>query len=457
MTTNRRTRRAKQAEAHVYTTDVAPPVALETKSLDGVEILATGTWNGDQYTTADLDDMVTAFGALKGKIDPPGKLGHDGGQSLAQKDGFPAIGWVTKIYRDGKRLLADFAKVPAKVAALIEAGAYDKVSSEVYFDREIDGKTYRRVLKAVAFLGADAPAVKDIASISDVADLYRDRFPLAEAHYAEIDAPETAPEDISFEQVRERLYIALRARYPEGDYYPWIVQTYEAHFVFCDTTSKNWSMGYSLAADGSVSLQEPPTEVIQVTTWQALVEAAPHLLSTHSHIKSNGDNHMNKKELTELLGLPETATEEEIKTAISARKADPKPAGTYTDADVRNLQETIGTLQHDLAERNARDAVSEAMRVGKVLPANREWAQAYALKDPEGFKAYAEATPATTLKTVFGHEHETNPDGDPKELSEDEKKLAAQLHIPAASMQRAKEGRPTMDIAAEQRAAASVA
>jgi phage I-like protein len=149
-------------------------IDLETRDLRGVEIMAPGTWNGDLYSSADLDAIVTAFDSLKAHVRPPGKLGHDDGQKLAQADGYPAIGWVEKVYRKGAALLADFIKVPARVADLIQAGAYNAISAEIYFDYTHGKTTYPRVLKAVSFLGGDMPAVKDIKSISDVALLYHE-------------------------------------------------------------------------------------------------------------------------------------------------------------------------------------------------------------------------------------------------------------------------------------------
>lgn len=145
---------------------------LPTRDLIGVEILAPGEWNKFKYTMKHQQNMVSAFETLKGRVRPFGKLGHDNGQALAQADGYPAIGWIDRLYLSGNKLLADFTKVPSKVASLIAAGAYDAVSAEIYFDFKLDGETYPTVLKAVSFLGGDMPAVKDIQSISDVASLY---------------------------------------------------------------------------------------------------------------------------------------------------------------------------------------------------------------------------------------------------------------------------------------------
>lgn len=142
---------------------------LRTVSIHGVEIFAAGTWNGHEYTNADLDAMVSAFSELRGKLDPPVKLGHDDGQKLLQQDGYPAAGWVSALRRTGDKLVADLRDVPAKLAELIKAGAYRKVSAEIYWNYKEAGKTYRRVLKAIALLGGDIPAV---SSIGDIRALY---------------------------------------------------------------------------------------------------------------------------------------------------------------------------------------------------------------------------------------------------------------------------------------------
>lgn len=142
---------------------------LETQDLRDIEIFAEGTWNGDTYTAGDLDAMIEAFCALGDRLKPYAKLGHDPGQKLLQRDGYPAAGWITRLYRSGQKLLADITQVPARLAELIRAGAYKRVSSEIYWDYADGEKTWPRVLKAVAFLGADAPAV---TSLADIAALY---------------------------------------------------------------------------------------------------------------------------------------------------------------------------------------------------------------------------------------------------------------------------------------------
>lgn len=140
-------------------------MAHELKSKTGVEIFSVGKWNGDEYTAEDLDEMVRAYSETNAKWKPALKLGHTNKQKLLQEDGLPAAGWIGKVYRKGEKLLADFIDIPEKIYQLIEKKAYKHVSSEVYWNIEVNGKTYRRMLAAVALLGADMPGVTNLKEI----------------------------------------------------------------------------------------------------------------------------------------------------------------------------------------------------------------------------------------------------------------------------------------------------
>ena len=141
----------------------------QTYDVNNVEIFSTGKWNGDSYTEKDLDDIVLAYQELQGDMKPYLKLGHDDKQQLLQKDGLPSAGWIVNLKRKGQKLLADFKGIPKKIKELIEKTAYGRFSSEIYWDLKIDNKKYRRVLKAVALLGADTPAVQNL---DDFINLY---------------------------------------------------------------------------------------------------------------------------------------------------------------------------------------------------------------------------------------------------------------------------------------------
>lgn len=139
-----------------------------TFTISNVPIFAVGQWNGDVYNEADLDHMVAAFGSVGFK--PPLKLGHDESQPLGKSDGMPALGWVANLRRVGGQLLADLKHLPKQVYEAIRRKNYDRVSAEVYWDYEENGRKMPRVLKALALLGADVPAVTSLAALESLYD-----------------------------------------------------------------------------------------------------------------------------------------------------------------------------------------------------------------------------------------------------------------------------------------------
>jgi hypothetical protein len=134
----------------------------QTFNLNGVEIFSTGVWNGDKYTKKDLEAMVSNFD--KTGFQPPLKLGHNEDQP-EMKDGDPALGYVDKIYTAGTKLLADFHELPQKVYDAMKRGNYKRVSSEIYWNYKNNGSVLDRVLKAVALLGSEIPAVTNLEAI----------------------------------------------------------------------------------------------------------------------------------------------------------------------------------------------------------------------------------------------------------------------------------------------------
>jgi hypothetical protein len=146
----------------------------EYGELKGVDIFAVGKWNGDNYTENDLDTIVASFEETKDKLKPYLKLGHGNDQKLLAEDELPSAGLVQRVYREGKKILADISHIPNKIYELIKKKAYNKVSVELYKDIPIDGKKYGWALKAIALLGGATPAVHDL---DDIMALYIDKTP----------------------------------------------------------------------------------------------------------------------------------------------------------------------------------------------------------------------------------------------------------------------------------------
>lgn len=147
----------------------------QTYELKNVEIFGVGVWKGNKITGEDLDGIVNDTNEIIDKLKPKIKLGHDDKQALLQRTGLPAGGWITKLKRAGDKILVDIKEVPKVLYQLIKNGAYKRISSEILtnYAEPSTKKVYKKVLSAIAFLGADLPAVtnlKDIAALYDVND-----------------------------------------------------------------------------------------------------------------------------------------------------------------------------------------------------------------------------------------------------------------------------------------------
>lgn len=139
------------------------------------------------------------------------------------------------------------------------------------------------------------------------------------------------------------------------------------------------------------------------------------------------------KKLAQLLGLAEDAGEEEIIAALeksmeenkalkdtAAQPPEPEKvvankavcellglkAGAPTDDVTAKIMELKGgnidginvvaelkALKKQNDERAASDAVTLALKAGKITPAQRQWAESYALSDPKGFAGFVAKAP----------------------------------------------------------------
>lgn len=133
------------------------------------EIFAVGTWNKVwKFSLKDLKDIAANFSALSENHKVPLKLGHNDQQPFT--DGQPALGWVTKVWVEGEKLMARFENVPNVIKQAFSQKMYRHVSVELDIDVEHKGKKYKYVLSAVALLGADTPAVNTLADLSTYLD-----------------------------------------------------------------------------------------------------------------------------------------------------------------------------------------------------------------------------------------------------------------------------------------------
>ena len=144
------------------------------------------------------------------------------------------------------------------------------------------------------------------------------------------------------------------------------------------------------------------------------------------------ENNMDLKKLAALLGLPESATQEDVEkavtAAVTAAKANKEDtAGTADTQQVANSvvlpllgldasakTEDVVTaimtlkagadsaemlaLKKELEEHAAEDLVQSALKEGKITAAQTAWARSYALSDKGGFQAFIAKAPVVVPK-----------------------------------------------------------
>jgi hypothetical protein len=144
---------------------------LETVNIGGVEIFETGNWKGNVYKEKDLDEFVNNF---NNKVaEPYMTIDHSDKASKQFKDALQALslGFVSKLSRIGKKLVADFKQVPKTIADLIQAGALKKKSIEFYRQFIANGNLHKNVLQGVTFHGANG--LPEVNTLSDFLNLYK--------------------------------------------------------------------------------------------------------------------------------------------------------------------------------------------------------------------------------------------------------------------------------------------
>lgn len=98
--------------------------------------------------------------------------------------------------------------------------------------------------------------------------------------------------------------------------------------------------------------------------------------------KENTDVVANKV-LCGLLGIDEKSQTEDMAAAIMALK---NPANYVPVTEFNKLKERLD-------KKDSGEIVVKALKAGKISAAQKDWAEEYALKDPEGFKKFVEKAP----------------------------------------------------------------
>lgn len=317
--------------------------------------MRVGTWAAStgetSITREDLENIVTS--AATGQLDKAViKIGHtDPRFANPDWDGEPAYGQVTNLAVDdenGGTLYGDYVNVPAELAEKMPS-AYPFRSVEISWGvklKDAAGKvarTFKAVLTGLALLGQSAPAVKGLADVhaalSDAlsgATATAERSSVFTAGQFAFDAGHTET------TLRRTLQNALdAARTTEDPFADHWVEDYDDGHVFYHHGEKGMvRRAYSLDGDGAVTLTGAAEPVVEKRVFTPVADTTPvppaESVANHSeHVSAPEGVTKAKSTKTEVttvallekyrkqLGLPETATADDILAALDAANNEP--------------------------------------------------------------------------------------------------------------------------------------
>ena len=320
---------------------------MDFVTVENVPLVKAGTWkasSGDQAVTKeDLAAIVEAHesGLLdKGVL----KKGHlDPRHNNPSWDGDPVYGQADnlRLSEDGNTVIGDYVNVPKSLAESLPS-AYPNRSVEIAWGVQLKdaagkvSKRFKAALAGVALLGSTPPAVKGLGGpVSAFSGS------LAECESTSVFSTTTDfsfPGGLTANSLRDTLDGAISAAYKrtrsplDGDevesIYPWLVD-YDDENAWFRAGGNTFQVGYTVGT-GGVELGEAPVSVVEKKSYVPISDtpAVPQTIlsekeastvtGTQSAVETNKEGGTMSeflKKLRDKLGLPETATEEEILTA----------------------------------------------------------------------------------------------------------------------------------------------
>lgn len=342
-------------------------------TVEAVPLVKTGTWNGSTgskaITKEDLEAIVEAHESAvldKGVL----KKGHlDPRHQNPAWDGDPAYGQVDnlRLSDDGETLLGDYINVPEDLAESLPS-AYPNRSAEIAWGVKLKDaagkvtKEFKAALAGVALLGRTPPAVKGLGG--PVSAFSAGSVEFDGIGVFSMVTEFSLPGGLTANALREALSTAITDEFKakkslDGEYaeWPWMID-YDDTKAWFRANGGVFQVGYTASDAGVITLNDDVTEVIEKRTYVPVPDTATVPQTQLSEMEATnvqGAESANAKatreepsmseylkKLRDKLGLPETATEEEILTAAAEAVQEPAPESTDSkvDADGKPVVET---------------------------------------------------------------------------------------------------------------------
>lgn len=157
------------------------------------------------------------------------------------------------------------------------------------------------------------------------------------------------------------------------------------------TNLPNLSMKALAAQDRcAAKLQEEPMSLTALRATFGLAEAA-----TEEQVLAHARQLQNEAALAKAAQAKAECELNDVKKELAAQtSADPDPAKYVPLSVLHGVTAELSELKAKAAKETAAGLVAEGVSAGKISPAMKPWAEEYAAKDPDGFKAYMSQAPA---------------------------------------------------------------
>ena len=127
--------------------------------------------------------------------------------------------------------------------------------------------------------------------------------------------------------------------------------------------------------------------------------------------------------MTAAAGLPAEASADQIATAFATLKSKAAGAGTFDPTQYVPI--ALYQALASQAQTNQAGAVDDAIKAGKLTPAQRDWAIAYHSANPTGFAAFAKSAPVIVAPGAAGQSGGSGAASSDPALTDLEKVIAA--------------------------------
>ena len=314
----------------------------------------------------DAAAVVAATAELA--LDLPVDYEHQGERAMQNGQPAPAAGWIKRVFERAGAVWGE-VEWTERAAAMIKAREYRFISPTFVYDRA--SRVVQRLVSA--------------ALVNDPAFYMR--------AIARSDMPESST------QLED----------------PMDLKKLLAALGLAETATEADALAAAKAAAGAVAKLRTALGLGDDADGEALATAVTALRS-------------GLQSIAKAAGLAEDAAVKDVETAVASARSsgagdDPDPAKFVPRAEFDRVTARVDELEGDRHTA----AVDDAIKAGKVAPAQRDWALAYARKDPSGFADYIKAAPAILPNGRVAPTGDPSSDGD--KLTAEERATCRALRI----------------------------